>query len=808
MQANVARAFALAKGWINPSYNFEDFWSDVSLDEKMEMFHQSILDAAMYAGVDKYGGALVGEGQPDGSSASNATPSSSGLSLEEAIETAAAEETVVVDVPYSYLEDEDDPTSVVSGVSKVLLAAQLNPEAGGLMWVEQSSPQEAYKNVVAMSQMTSMLRDHDRNSCYERGIKGAIAKFKEEHGRAPIVLDIGTGTGLLSMFAATHGADHVYACEMFVPMAEIAEQVTRANHPDKITVFPLRSTDLTVAPEGQVDANASYHLPRRADMLVSELFDSVLLGEAVLPTIRHAMQHLLQPDAVIVPERAMVFAQVVESEPIYHFNSFAVPEQQSEQTGIPSATRKAKLARSGTAWQCEGGKPALPVHFHALENDSKVLTKPTKVLSFDFTKPSTGVASYEETVIDTVEAGKAQAVLMWWEVSFDANDKVVYSTEPGVQNWQDHWVQVVFPIVGDIRVQSQDKLVLRAHHDDIRIWFDVETAPEHDSPKKAKRTVVSEKPPCTCGMHLICNAERISMLTDTARREAYNASISSAVAELTASKPLRPISCLDISDGSVCALLAATHSEVSSVTSIESKEVSARIFDQILGYNGVNVEVLNSGVKGLLTEHLQGEPSSVDLLVGEPFYYSMQNLPLWQAFNFWLRRSAVDGLLHPKARVLPARARVLAQAVRFENLHECFGAVGNVSGYDHATFDQFQDEYYTRNFPFPAYMYPFKQASDVVELAMLDFMQTAHTVATNGSVELSDLAANAVIVWVEYVLDTEGKHVVTTGPAVRYAKQLIRFLQPTASGASKRVVTSKFCFDSLEGTIELSIDAN
>ncbi|GMF65813.1 unnamed protein product [Phytophthora lilii] len=765
----------------------------------------------MYAGVDKYGGALVGEGQPDGSSASSATPAT-GLSLEEAIETAAAEETVVVDVPYSYLEDEDDPKSVVSGVSKVLLAAQLNPEAGGLMWVEQSSPQEAYKNVVAMSQMTSMLRDKDRNDCYERGIKRAIAKFKAERGRAPVVLDIGTGTGLLSMFAATHGAEHVYACEMFVPMAEIAEQVTQANHPDKITVFKLRSTDLRVAPEKEADkdANVAYHLPRRADMLVSELFDSVLLGEAVLPTIRHAMQHLLTPDAMIVPERATVFAQVVESEPIYHFNSFAVPEKQ-QQKGSDGA-REAKLARSDTAWQCEGGKPALPVHFRALEKDSKVLTKPSKVLSFDFTKPSTGVAEYQETIVDVVEAGKVQAVLMWWEVSFNEDNSVVYSTKPGAQNWQDHWVQVVFPLVDNIHARPNEKLVLRAHHDDIRIWFDVEAAPGKDSPKKAKRTVASEKPPCTCGMHLICNAERISMLSDAARREAYSASVASAIAELTKVEPLRSISCLDISDGSLGALLAATHKEVTSVTSIESKEVSARIFDQVLTFNDANAEVLNSGVKGLLPEHLQGEPSSVDLLVGEPFYYSMQNLPLWQAFNFWLRRSAVDGLLHPKARVLPARARVLAQAVRFEHLHQCFGAVGNVSGYDHSCFDQFQDEYYTRNFPFPAYMYPYEQVSKKVELAALDFMQTAHTVATSSTIELTDSAANAVIVWVEYDLDVAGQHVVATGPAVRCAKQLIRFLPPvsavTSGVASKRVVASKFCFDSLEGTIDLNFDTN
>ncbi|POM58484.1 Arginine N-methyltransferase [Phytophthora palmivora] len=713
----------------------------------------------MYAGVDKYGGALVGEGQPDGSASNSCTPVS-GLSLEEAIETAAAEETVVVDVPYSYLEDEDDPKSVVSGVSKVLLSAQLNPEAGGLMWVEQSSPQEAYKNVVAMSQMTSMLRDKDRNDCYERGIKRAITTFKAERGRAPVVLDIGTGTGLLSMFAATHGAEHVYACEMFVPMAEIAEQVTAANHPDKITVFKLRSTDLKVAPEKQLDKDpkAMYHLPRRADMLVSELFDSVLLGEAVLPTIRHAMQHLLTPDAVIVPERATVFAQVIESEPIYHFNSFEVPEKQKEATD----PRKAKLARSDTAWQCEGGKPALPVHFRALEKDSKLLTKPTKVLSFNFTKLTTGAAEYHETVVDVIEAGKVQAVLMWWEVSFDEDNSVVYSTKPGAQNWQDHWVQVVFPLVGNIQARPSEKLILRAHHDDIRIWFDVEAAPDKDSPKKPKRTVIL------------------------------------LVAKLM----------LHISDGSLGALLAATHKQVSSVTSIESKEVSARIFDQILTYNDANAEVLNSGVKGLLPEHLHGEPSSVDLLVGEPFYYSMQNLPLWQAFNFWLRRSAIDRLLHPKAQVLPARGRVLAQAVQFEHLHQCFGAVGNVSGYDHSCFDQFQDEYYSRNFPFPAYMYPYKEASGVVELAALDFTQTAHTVATNVTIEVKDSAANAIIVWVEYVLDVGGRHVVSTGPAVRYAKQLIRFLPPVSFASSgKALVSSRFCFDSLEGTIDLNFDA-
>ncbi|CAI5739177.1 unnamed protein product [Hyaloperonospora brassicae] len=776
----------------------------------------------MYAGIDKYGGTLVGESHAN-TSTSSATatascasdaPPASGVSLEEAIETAAAEETVVVDVPYSYLVDETDPHSLVSGVSTVLLSAQLNPEAGGLMWIEQSHSSDVYANVVAMSQMTSMLRDTDRNTCYERGIQQAIARFQAQHHRAPIVLDIGTGTGLLAMLAARHGAAHVYACEMFVPMAAIAEQVTAANYPDTITVFKLRSTDLRVQPAEAQDREPSttYHLPRRADMLVSELFDSALLGEAVLPTIRHAMQHLLTSTAVIVPERATVFAQVIESESIYHFNSFDVPLQSSDTCA--GELRQAVLARSDSAWQCKGGKPALPVHFQALENDATFLTKPVEVLTFDFTKQTTGTHDFRETIVDVCEAGKVQAVLMWWEVSFSRDDSsVVYSTKAGAMNWQDHWVQVVFPLVENIQTRPSENLILRAHHDDVHIWFDVEAVPaKKDSLGETQRAIMDEKPPCTCGMHLICNAERVAMLTDSARCEAYTAAVSSSIAELTQQEALRPISCLDISDGSLVALLAAMHKQVSSVTSIESKEVSARIFDQIVTHNAAEVKVLNSGVKGLLPEHLQGAPPSVDLLVGEPFYYSMQNLPLWQAFNFWLRRSAVDGLLHPKSRVLPARARVLAQAVRFEHLHECFGAVGNVSGFDHSYFDRFQDGYHGRDFPFPVYMYPHEPASDVVELAAMDFMLTAHTVATNGTISLKDSAANAVIVWVEYVLDMAGHHVVATGPAVRYAKQLVRFLRSASSGAASAAavhsVAYRFCFDSLEGTIELSLDVN
>jgi hypothetical protein len=101
-------------------------------------------------------------------------------------------------------------------------------------------------------QMASMLRDAHRNDMYQIAITEAVQAFRKAHGRPPIVLDIGCGTGLLvrwrlhvfhppwslllgyycivqSLMAAKAGAGTVYAVEMFEVMASIAAVVTEAN---------------------------------------------------------------------------------------------------------------------------------------------------------------------------------------------------------------------------------------------------------------------------------------------------------------------------------------------------------------------------------------------------------------------------------------------------------------------------------------------------------------------------------------------------------------------------------------------------
>lgn len=73
-----------------------------------------------------------------------------------------------------------------------------------------------------------MLQDSERNKLYERAIKKIVFQFTETHGYAPSVLDVGTGTGMLSIFAAAAGASRVVGLEANKLRARIARKNVRA----------------------------------------------------------------------------------------------------------------------------------------------------------------------------------------------------------------------------------------------------------------------------------------------------------------------------------------------------------------------------------------------------------------------------------------------------------------------------------------------------------------------------------------------------------------------------------------------------
>lgn len=141
---------------------------------------------------------------------------------------------------------------------------------------------------------------------YYEGLKSAI-ELKRQLGQKVHVLDIGTGTGLLSMMAAQIGADSITAIEEFRPMADCAEKIIKSNGFDgQIKLVRKRSTAVQVGP--------GLDMTQKANILVTEVFDTELIGEGAIGTFNHAHDKLLTDDALVVPNAGTVYAQVVRSD--------------------------------------------------------------------------------------------------------------------------------------------------------------------------------------------------------------------------------------------------------------------------------------------------------------------------------------------------------------------------------------------------------------------------------------------------------------------------------------------------------------
>jgi type II protein arginine methyltransferase len=139
-----------------------------------------------------------------------------------------------------------------------------------------------------------MMNDSLRNGAY----KAALAQMVRPGMR---VFEIGTGAGLLAMMAARAGAHHVVTCEANDSIAQVAREVIRDNGlSDRITVISKNSTNLRPDEIGGA-----------CDLLITETFDSMLVGEGALPSIKHAKQSLLRPNGPVCPIRGWVKAQLV-----------------------------------------------------------------------------------------------------------------------------------------------------------------------------------------------------------------------------------------------------------------------------------------------------------------------------------------------------------------------------------------------------------------------------------------------------------------------------------------------------------------
>lgn len=139
-----------------------------------------------------------------------------------------------------------------------------------------------------------MLKDTHRTRSYMNSIVRNPHLFKDK-----VVLDIGSGTGILSIFAARAGASHVYAIDNASIAYHSMKIIKKNNLDDKITVI-----------KGKVE---EVNLPvEKVDIIISEWMGYFLLFESMLDTVIYARDKWLRPGGLIFPDRAVIYLAGIE----------------------------------------------------------------------------------------------------------------------------------------------------------------------------------------------------------------------------------------------------------------------------------------------------------------------------------------------------------------------------------------------------------------------------------------------------------------------------------------------------------------
>ncbi|KAH9929499.1 S-adenosyl-L-methionine-dependent methyltransferase [Epithele typhae] len=252
-----------------------------------------------------------------------------------------------------------------------------------------------------------MLKDTVRTGSYRNAIVNNPHLFKDK-----VVLDVGCGTGILSMFAANAGAKHVVG----VDMSNIIDQATKiveANGlKDKITLVKGKLEEVTLPFD-------------KFDIIISEWMGYFLLYESMLDTVLLARDKYLKPDGLIFPDVATLYIAAIEDsdykeekinfwDNVYGFDYSCIKEIALREPLVDTVEIKAVVT-----------DPCLIKHI-----DLRTVTKEELTFTNDF--------SLKATRNDYVHA-----FLAWFDILFECtHTKVRFSTGPHAK--YTHWKQTVF----------------------------------------------------------------------------------------------------------------------------------------------------------------------------------------------------------------------------------------------------------------------------------------------------------------------------------------------------------------------------
>jgi protein arginine N-methyltransferase 1 len=249
-----------------------------------------------------------------------------------------------------------------------------------------------------------MVRDTVRVSAYRRAI------FR--HCKDRTVVEIGCGSGILSIFAAQAGARRVIAIEEST-IADLAAAMFEANGvADRVELRRANSRDVS--------------LDERADVIIHEVLGVDPFGENVLPFIEDARERLLAPDGILIPSALEVCCVGFEVPDRPYLDRARASAELSELEGLYGIDF---AAFRRYVYEAEAGFRRRIGNVGQTEFEPRILTNETQICHLDLRPGSSlGVEPRNDLRLRVTQAGTLGGVLVYFRAHLD--DDTILGNSP------------------------------------------------------------------------------------------------------------------------------------------------------------------------------------------------------------------------------------------------------------------------------------------------------------------------------------------------------------------------------------------
>ncbi|MFQ6622231.1 hypothetical protein Gotur_002775 [Gossypium turneri] len=301
--------------------------------------------------------------------------------------------------------------------------------------IESSSAKMYFHYYGQLLHQQNMLQDYVRTGTYYAAV---IENRVDFTGR--VVVDVGAGSGILSLFAAQAGAKHVYAVEAS-EMSDYARKLITGN--------PTLGQRITVI-KGKVE---EVELPEKADILISEPMGTLLVNERMLESYIIARDRFLVPNGKMFPSTGRIHMAPFSDEYLFvEIANKALFWQQQDYYGVDLTPLY------GSAFQGYFSQPVVDAF------DPRLLVCPPMchVLNFNEIKEE-DLYEIDIPLKFTASVGtRVHGLACWFDVLFNGSTVQRWlTTAPGAPTT--HWYQIRCVLSQPIYVMAGQEITGRLH---------------------------------------------------------------------------------------------------------------------------------------------------------------------------------------------------------------------------------------------------------------------------------------------------------------------------------------------------------